>query len=65
MISKQRQNLEASGASPSTGLGEQFEIQLKILESNNGADIEIAHLPFFTSNVGMLSECDLKIEDLW
>ena len=53
LIGRLRLRIEKRGESLSAGLKEQYDIQLRLLESNLAADIEITHIPSFISNVGM------------
>ena len=52
-ISEQRRNIKRKGDAIPIWLREQYELQLRTLESGEGADIEIAYLSAFTSGIGM------------
>ena len=53
MVERQRRRVEERKDLPA-GLKEPYELQLKALESNNGADVEVTHIPGLVSNVGMM-----------
>ena len=52
LIAEQRKKIEERAGSLPPGLKEQYDIQLEVLESGEGADIEIAHVPGYIFPVG-------------
>lgn len=52
LIAEQRRKIEEKAGSLPPGLKEQYNIQLEVLESGVGADIEIAHVPGYIFPIG-------------
>ena len=45
LVAEQRKKIEERAGSLPPGLKEQYDLQLDLLESGQGADIEFAHIP--------------------
>ena len=45
MVAEQRKKIEERAGSLPPGLKEQYDIQLEVLESGEGADVEYCHIP--------------------
>ena len=52
LIDEQRRKIEEQAHTLPPGLKEQYDIQLEVLESGRGADIEIAHVPGYIFPLG-------------
>ena len=52
LIDEQRKKIEARAHTLPPGLKEQYDIQLEVLESGQGADIEVAHVPGYIFPLG-------------
>ena len=52
LLAEQRKKIEERAGSLPPGLKEQYDIQLEVLESGKGADIEIAHVPGYIFPIG-------------